>query len=145
MRYNYSNTIVPMIVTINHDTIACYLLFGTSIIIKGVLPLTSTQHSIEDVETPLIEASTSTLEATSSSQPTEAIEESNNPSQTANSQETTNPLSAKEQLKHEIEIAKQNTIAALKVVSSSCVQFKIYVLSVIKLLLSNIYRCNYGC
>jgi len=92
-------------------------LLGTSITIKGVLPLRSTQLANEDPETSLLEANIATLEPTSSIQPREAIEESNNPSQVESLQERASSSSVAEK-KREIEIAKQNAIGAWKVVLS---------------------------
>lgn len=125
--------------------ITCYLLFGTSLTIKGVLPISFTQHTNEDVETPLLEANTSTLEVTSSNQPNEAIEGNYNPLQIDDSQERTSPSNAKEQPKHEIELAKQNVIGAWKVTSSRCVHFKAHALDLVELYSSHMYSCKYGC
>lgn len=125
--------------------IICYLLLGSSITIKGVLPLRSTQNSYEFVETPLLEANIATLEATSSIQPRETIEETNDSLQIETSQERTSSPSAMEQLRHEIEIAKQKIIESWKVVSHGDILIRVYVLDLIKLCSSNIYGCKYEC
>jgi len=121
----------------------CYLLFGTSMTIKGVLPLRPTQQSNEDVETPLLEANTSTLRATSSMQPREPIEETNDSLQLETSQEKANSPSAMEQLKHETEIAKQTIIEAWKVVSHGYIHIRTCVVDLIKLCSSNVYGRKY--
>lgn len=97
----------------------CYLLFGTSITIKGVLPLDSKKPTNEDVETPLLESNTSTMEATSSTQAKETTED-NNASRSTIPPEERNASDDSRQEKDDIEVAKQRIIEAWKV--TSCVR-----------------------
>jgi len=122
-----------------------YLLFVTSIIIKGVLPLTFRQHANEDDESPLLEVNASTLEAATSIQPSEAIEENNDPSQIQAMQDSMGPLDATEQLKREIEVANQNAIGAWKVTLEFIRITQKYVLDLAKLYSSNVYSGIFGC
>lgn len=97
----------------------CYLLFGTSIIIKGVLPLSSTQFANEEVETPLLETGVSIMEAGSSSQAMETIEE-NNAQQSSASHKETNTSNDSRQPTDDVEMAKQMAIEAWKVLFHIC-------------------------
>lgn len=96
--------------------ITCYLLIGTSITIKGVLPFTSYPYAIEDDETPLVEENVVSMEATSSNQHEEVIEQNTNITIIETSQERASSPSTIEQQEDEIEIAKQKTIESWKVV-----------------------------
>lgn len=95
-----------------------YLLVGTTITIKGVLPSNATQRGHEDVETPLIEpTSTASIGVESSSQVKEEIENGNNDSAQLLSEVAENPLGIPATQTDDIEVTKLKLVSSLKVIS----------------------------
>jgi len=125
--------------------IACLLLFGTSLIMRGVLPLTSKGLPNKDVEAILLEANTSTLEATSSIQPRETINQNNDSSRIETSHEGATSSNATSEQEYEIEIAKRNILEAWKVLFSMHGNDKQCVLDHAKLSSSNVCNRICGC
>lgn len=99
-----------------------YLLVGTIITIKGVLPSNGTQRGLEDVETPLLEPTTTTtsLDVGSSSQvKEEEVENGNKDSPQPLNEVVENPLGVPTNQTNDIEVTKLKLVSSLKVSSKT--------------------------
>lgn len=93
-----------------------YLLVGTIITIKGVLPSSSSQQKCEDVETPLLEhGSFTTMDVASSSQVREEVENGNEDPRQPLIEGDENSENLSSHSDDEIEVTKQKLVSSLKV------------------------------
>lgn len=93
-----------------------YLLVGTIIAIKGVLPYRSSQPRHEDVETRLLESrETSRMDTRTSQQMEEENRKDNRSQEQQMDEEDSNPSNPSTQQTDEIEVTKIKLVTSLKV------------------------------
>lgn len=124
-----------------------YLLIGTIVTIKGVLPSSSSQQSRGDAETPLLErGNTTSMDVGGSRQAREELEHESIDSPQSNMEGDASSLNTSVDQTDDIEITKIKLVSSLKVITQASFPL-LRQLSVdhIKLLSSHIHGSTYGC